>query len=424
MSTYNDASLIYYPSGFKAGKAYSLKPTDGSGDLTFTRASTATRVNSAGLIEEVATGVPRIDYTGGGCAKLLLEPQRTNLALRSEEFNNAYWTKRNVTINANSTTSPDGNITADELIDNATNFLHDVYFAPSGFIQNTFFTISAFVKPNTITACRLIASSVPNSNAAFASFNLLTQVTTASNSGNFSNATSKIELFTNGWYRVSLTFQTGATGTSWYADGCSLRLEKPYQTQIYSGTGEGIYAWGAQFEQGSYATSYIPTTSTAVTRVADSASKSGISSLINSEEGVLYAEIAALADDLSNRQISLNNGTTDDRIQLYYTTPSNTVSVFYKSQSGATAFILNHTLADITQFNKLAFKWKENDFALWSNGVEVATQTSGVTSIPNTLTRLDFEQFNGSADFYGNCQSLMVFPSALSDTELATLTTL
>jgi len=82
MSTYTDASLIYYPSGVKAGKAYSLKPTDGSGDLTFTRASTATRVNSAGLIESVATGVPRIDYTSG-CGKLLLEPQRTNLVFPS-----------------------------------------------------------------------------------------------------------------------------------------------------------------------------------------------------------------------------------------------------------------------------------------------------------------------------------------------------
>ena len=82
MSTYDDASLIYYPSGVKAGTAYSLKPTDGSGDLTFTRASTATRVNSAGLIESVATGVPRIDYTSG-CGKLLLEPQRTNLVFPS-----------------------------------------------------------------------------------------------------------------------------------------------------------------------------------------------------------------------------------------------------------------------------------------------------------------------------------------------------
>lgn len=82
MSTYDDASLIYYPSGYKAGTAYSLKPTDGSGDLTFTRASTATRVNAAGLIESVATGVPRIDYTGGGCGKLLLEPQRTNVVLQ------------------------------------------------------------------------------------------------------------------------------------------------------------------------------------------------------------------------------------------------------------------------------------------------------------------------------------------------------
>jgi hypothetical protein len=138
----------------------------------------------------------------------------------------------------------------------------------------------------------------------------------------------------------------------------------------------------------------------------------------------LYAEIAALADDLSGRQISLNNGTTDDRIQLYYTTPSNRVSVFYKSQSGATAFILNHTLADITQFNKLAFKWKENDFALWSNGVEVATQTSGVTSIANTLTRLDFQQFNAANKFEGKTKALAVWKEALSDAELTELTTI
>ena len=115
MSNYTDASLIYYPSGYKAGEAYSLKPTDGSGDLTFTRASTATRVNESGLIESVATGVPRIDFTGGGCGKLLLEPQRTNLLLYSELFNNAYWSSFGITITPNSTTSPDGTLNAQKL---------------------------------------------------------------------------------------------------------------------------------------------------------------------------------------------------------------------------------------------------------------------------------------------------------------------
>ena len=382
MSTYNDASLIYYPSGYKAGKAYSLKPTDGSGDLTFTRASTATRVNAAGLIESVATGVPRIDYTGGGCGKLLLEGQRTNLILNSNEITSADWI-----INAsgirldNQIISPDGT-------NNGGTFEST---GSSALLQNAGASVT-IGQPytNSIYLKRISGTSPVNIRDV---------------SGN----TIPITL-TSEWQR----FSSSLVATS-SAGRIAVTIDN-------AGTTIGVYA--GQVENGSYATSYIPTTTTAVTRVADSASKSGISSLINSEEGVLYAEIAALADDLSNRQISLNNGTTDDRIQLYYTTPSNTVSVFYKSQSGATAFILNHTLADITQFNKLAFKWKENDFALWSNGVEVATQTSGVTSIPNTLTRLDFEQFNGSADFYGNCQSLMVFPSALSDTELATLTTL
>ena len=144
MSTYDDASLIYYPSGYKAGKAYSLKPTDGSGDLTFTRASTATRVNESGLIESVATGVPRIDFTSG-CGKLLLEPQRSNSALYSSEFDNAYWVKSNATITANSTTSPDGTTNADTFL--KTSALNTVSQVSKGIITSTgTYTFSVFLK--------------------------------------------------------------------------------------------------------------------------------------------------------------------------------------------------------------------------------------------------------------------------------------
>ena len=107
MNAYNDASLIMYPSGYKAGKLYSLKPTNGTGDFTVVRNTTATRVNASGLIESVAANVPRIDYTGGGCGSLLVEPAATNLLLRSEEFDNAYWTKANTTISADAAVAPD-----------------------------------------------------------------------------------------------------------------------------------------------------------------------------------------------------------------------------------------------------------------------------------------------------------------------------
>ena len=220
----------------------------------------------------------------------------------------------------------------------------------------------------------------------------------------------------NDWKRIIFySSSANITQTSIYAAAS----DNSYATITLTG---GVYLWGAQAESLSYATSYIPTNGAAVTRAAETLNNAANSDLINSTEGVLYAEIAALSNDGTNKQISLNNGTTDDRIQLYYSTSSNQISVFYKSQSGATAFILNHTLSDITQFNKVAFKWKQNDFALWSNGVEVATQTSGVTSSAGTLTKLDFKQFNGFADFFGKTKCVAVFKEALSDTELACLT--
>jgi hypothetical protein len=178
-----------------------------------------------------------------------------------------------------------------------------------------------------------------------------------------------------------------------------------------------------QLENLSYATSYIPTNGAANTRLQDIANNSGNSSLINSTEGVFYAEIAALANDGTKREISINNGTTTDRVQILLNPASNELAIFYKAQNGATQFTLSETLTDITQFNKIAFKWKANDFALWINGTETDTISSGVTSNANALTKIDFDQFNGGAKFYGKTKALAVYKEALTDAELQSLTT-
>jgi len=221
-----------------------------------------------------------------------------------------------------------------------------------------------------------------------------------------------IEDYGNGWYRV-----TGIATTT-----------RPFQIIAYpnssytSHTTSGDYfIWGVQSElSATYPTSYIPTLGTAVTRVADSASKSGISSLINSEEGVLYVEMAALADDGTTKVICLNSGSFNNRIQINSTAISNQIQGYAQS-NGTIYFNAVTILSDITSLNKIAVKWKVNDFALWINGVEVATDASGQT--PIGLSVLDFNIVN-AAPFFGNVQSVMVFPSALSDTDLAALTTL
>jgi hypothetical protein len=113
MTLLSKASFLVTPNGYKASKLYAAIPTNGDGDMTVTRATTATRVDENDLVSSVASNVPRIDYTGGGCPSILLEPQRTNIVLRSEEFDNVSFVKNLSSVTPNNTTAPDGTLTAD-----------------------------------------------------------------------------------------------------------------------------------------------------------------------------------------------------------------------------------------------------------------------------------------------------------------------
>jgi len=337
-----------------------------------------------------------------GCGSWLFEPQSTNLIPNANQYfgNTVYYT---VTPNQS---SPDGENNATLFVEKTVTAFYSVTSDTASIVGGQTYAYSFFVKyagKQNITV---------NSSDGISGFNANIDIL----NGTVNSGTAEIKDFGNGWFRVLMTRTVAASASN-------AKILFNFGNQTGDGV-SGFYLFGYQIEQQSFATSYIPTNGSTVTRLQDAAFGAGSSDLINSTEGVLYAEMAALANDLTNKQISLNNGTTDDRIQLYYSASSNQISVFYKSQSGATAFILNHTLSDITQFNKVAFKWKQNDFALWSSGVEVATQTSGVTSSADTLTKLDFQQFNGSADFFGKTKCVAVFKEALTDAELTCLTTI
>ena len=155
---------------------------------------------------------------------------------------------------------------------------------------------------------------------------------------------------------------------------------------------------GRTDRRGSYATSYIPTSGVTVTRNQETYTKTGISDLINSTEGVLFVEMAALSDDGTSRLIGLSDGTSTKRINIYYDTSSNSIYglLLNSSVQGITSF----TLSDSTNFAKIAFKYKENDFALWVNGTEVDTDSSGTTFTSDTLNKLSFDRADGVAPFY------------------------
>jgi hypothetical protein len=189
--------------------------------------------------------------------------------------------------------------------------------------------------------------------------------------------------------------------------------------------GDFIYLWGAQAEEQPYATSYIPTNGTSVTRNQDVCTGGGSAASINSTEGVLYAEISPLANENAQRILSISDGTHNNTVKLGFLNSATDYRIFADIRLGGVnqAFLTFNFGAVAPTFKKCAIKYKQNDFALWIDGVEVATDTSGNTFSANTLNSLQFDRGNGIQNFYGKTKCLAVFPF-LTDTELQELTTI
>lgn len=236
MSLLDTASLIVTPNGYKAGTLYSVIPNTTLGDLDVTRATTATRVNSSGLIESVASNVPRLDYTNGSCPSILVEPQRTNLNLYSEDLTNAWYNKFNSSISANATTAPDGATTADKIIEDTSNGFHYIETTNS-LVNSSTYTVSAFLKKGERTFGFIGVYTFETKQIRV---NLTTGVI-ENTVGTWISAS--IEDYGNGWYRVIGTFSAGST--TYFFTGSALNAT----TVSYTGDGtSGIYIWGVQLE--------------------------------------------------------------------------------------------------------------------------------------------------------------------------------
>ena len=288
------------------------------GDIATTYIPTTTAAVSTGPV----ANVPRLDYLGSTCGKLLLEPQRTNIQINSEDFSQANWDKTNTAIVVNQLASPDGFVNADKLNETAVNNLHQLESSRS-VSASTVYTMSVFAKKAERSFVRVYDATTNNS----AYFNL-DSGTIGTVSG--PTATAKIENYGNGWYRCSVTYtETGTFGRY------RITIAKQDNEASYLGVaGSGIYVWGAQYEAGAYATSYIPTLAASATRGADACSKTGISSLIGQTEGTIFVDcnLSAITDE--RRLITISNGTETQRLfiwtlsnLLYFTSNAQSISL-------------------------------------------------------------------------------------------------
>ena len=377
-------TIAMIPSGYKANKVYSVLPTNGDADLAFTRASEATRVNQNGIIETVGVNVPRLDYSDGGCPSLLLEPQSTNLLTYSEDFTNSGWFKQNdATITPNTTVAPDGTLTASTL-SNATGTTITGSVLQNNIAVSNDCTLSIYVK----------------------SLGSTTATLSYRTSGN-ATAQSDKDISDGKWHRLTLFCDTTASDLNQF---------------VLGGTNGDIAVWGAQVEEQSYATSYIPTNGTAVTRAADYASKTGLSSYIGQTQGVLYIEMKNLTDGKLGG-IYLNDGAVfNNQIGIYYRDfPRERQLTVRHWRGGATLFFNDFDLgfAQDAQFIKVAVRWSINDITFYINGLQIDTDAGDFSFNSNVLDSLVF--LSNSAI---KVKQLSVYDSVLSDGELATLTTI
>ena len=350
--------------------------------FNFERDSIATRVNKEGLIEVVGRDIPRIDYTDSTEGSLLLEPQSTNLLTYSEDFSQSIWVKNSTGTGTNPTldfgyTSPDGSL-------NATKIIFNVGAGSSAADLSLFKT--------TISAINGVATIYLKGDTGGEDISFL--------AGN----TRENIILTNSWKRYTLS------NTS--LSQLVLRLRGDQNTNNSC----TIYVWGAQLEVGSFPTSYIKSNSgSAVTRLADVCNNGGNDQVINSTEGVLYAEMKN--DIVQQQTISLTKGSSDS-VQLGLINGNIRLAIVSNGNAVLStlspAFIYKNNL-----YNKYAIVWNNTNAKIFINGDLKSTIT---TPSPLGLDKLNFNNPVSSENMSGNVKDVRVYNTALSDSELQALT--
>ena len=372
-------------------------------------------IDNVSVKEVIENDIPRLDYSDGSCASLLLEPQTTNLVTYSEDYSHSSWTKVNASVSSNTTTSPSGATNASTLVSTSGTSEQYLDVGSLSVTSGEDYTMSVFVKKNSYDFFLIRFTGV---GGAFSAGNVFFNINNGTLGTVDSGYTGSIESFGNGWYRCSAT--KNASGTT--ASGkVRLQLATSDNTESITGDGSsGTFIYGSQFEQSSFATSYIPSNSgSSTTRTADVCNNAGTSATFSDSEGVIFAEIAALANDGTNRTISISDGTNTNQIVIRFSSTANQITA-YITDGGVITAELTHTLTNALNYNKIGLKYKLNDVGLWVNGTEVATDTSA--TMPSGFDELKFSRADGANDFYGKCKQLIVFNEALSDSELQALT--
>lgn len=374
----------------------------------YTPTTTASITNYIPALQTAGNNVPRFEHNPitGESLGLEIEEQRTNLLTYSSEFDNAVYTKADVSIEANATVAPDGTLTADRLIENTANAYHrvaSVFNSTSG----TTYTLSVYAKTNGRQYLVINAASLFNGRAFF---DLVNGTVTAG------SGTASITPVGNGWYRCVVT----ATATASVLQQCYVGTNTSATDSAYLGNGfSGAFLWGLQLEVGSFATSYIPTVASQVTRSADVAQMTGanFSSWYRQGEGTIYAESSFFNTTRSLGLYAFDDGTTNNVLNSFGGTAINANA----RVNGANVFTsFSSTLPSAIAFYKQGFAYGATGYASVFNGGTPTTQASG--AVPANLNRLQIGVYNDNY-FNSTIKKIAYYPRRLTNSEIQSLTT-
>ena len=391
--------------------------------ITFSRGSTATYFDSTGTLQTASNDVARFDHNPSTLAAqgLLIEEQRTNLQIQSEDFTTS-WAPAASSITANAAIAPSGTLTGDKLIEDATNAWHYVAFFSITPVASTAYTMSVFAKQGERNFVQLYLPSAAfgGSNAANSAVFDLSTGTIASQGGSLTGAS--ITNVGNGWYRCVIT--KTSVGTTSFPFVITVNNSSAFSTTGYQGDGtSGIYIWGAQLEAGAFPTSYIPTTTTALTRNADVASMTGtnFSSWFNAAEGTLFSEFSSYASG-ARAIVGISDGTLNNRIQFFanagdpHTIASRLVSGGTQTNPANTGSIAVGAIGKAA----LAYAVGTNQGAISVNGG--APTTSSPAAIAVGVNTLELGKGSALSNMSGYLRRISYYPVRLPDSTLQAIT--
>ena len=341
---------------------------------------------------ETRLNIPRIDYSLGGCPNILLEPQRTNLATYSEQFDDASWNKINSSVTANADISPDGYTNADRIYDNATSGQHRVGKNIS-VVSATTYTFSVFAKKGSLRYCYLFTVAGGASDRYY--FDLQDGVSIT--------AGGKIEDYGSGWYRISAQVTAAATGNELFA----FNLTNSSSSPTYSGTGTGYHMiYGYQVEAGDYATSYIPTTTASVTRNKDTTVEKDLTSFGIGNSYTLLFDLTMATEDSNKILFYLKNSAGAD--SFTFRNFSGILSVY-------DAIGLTYPLAALAnESTKWAFRFDGVNYSLFRVSGGVAVKNTATLGTARNIGYLNSFNISGTK---ASLKLLAIEPSALTDAE-------